>query len=109
MSKKYQLLNQPILAGGIYKNGMSLYRVESFNDDCLHTSVHLRRIKDGWELDAVGAALYLTDRGIELLWDYSKLESRSTLRCPAHGIVKFALISTLNTNLDQLNGMAQYH
>lgn len=72
MSKKYQLLNQPILAGGIYKNGMSLYRVESFNDDCLHTSVHLRRIKDGWELDAVGAALYLTDRGIELLWDYSK-------------------------------------
>ena len=36
------------------------------------TSVHLRRIKDGWELDAVGAALYLTDRGVELLWDYSK-------------------------------------
>ena len=58
MSKKYQLLNQPILAGGIYKNGMSLYRVESFNDDCLHTSVHLRRVKDGWELDAVGAALW---------------------------------------------------
>lgn len=72
MSKKYQLLNQPIHVGGIYKNGMSLYRVESFNDDFLHTSVHLHRIKDGWELDAVGAALYLTDRGIELLWDYSK-------------------------------------
>ena len=69
--KKYELLGMPIHVGDVYKNSGSLYRVESFDDDCARPSVHLRRIKDGWELDARGAALYLTDRGVELLWDYS--------------------------------------
>lgn len=69
--KKYELLGQPIHVGEIYSNNGSLYRVESYDDDCVRTSVHLRRIKDGWEVDARGAALYLTDRGVELLWAYS--------------------------------------
>ena len=72
MSKKYELLNMPICVGVTYPNGMSLYRVESRDDDCLRPSLHLRRLKDGWEIDVVGAALYLTDRGVELTWDYSK-------------------------------------
>lgn len=72
MSKKYELLNMPIYVGETYQNGMSLYRVESRDDDCLRPSLHLRRPKDDWEIDVVGAALYLTDRGVELKWDYSK-------------------------------------
>ena len=70
--KKYELLPVPIHVGEVHRNGMSLYRVESRDDDCLRPTVHLRRLKDGWELDAHGAALYRTDRGVELLWDYSK-------------------------------------
>ncbi len=72
MSKKHELLNIPICIGAIYPNGMSRYRVESRDDDCLRPSLHLRRLTDGWEIDVVGAALYLTDRGVELKWDYSK-------------------------------------
>lgn len=70
--KKYELLNQPIHTGEIYRNGKDLYRVEGYNDECLHDSVHLRRMRDGWEFDAEGAALYLTSRGVELLWDAGK-------------------------------------
>ena len=72
MSKKFELLNQPIHVGEIYRNGKDLYRVEGYNEDCLHGSMHLQRMRDGWELDAEGAALYLTNRGVELLWEVSK-------------------------------------
>lgn len=47
MSKKHELLNIPICIGAIYPNGMSLYRVEGREDDCLRPSLHLRRLKDG--------------------------------------------------------------
>lgn len=47
------------------------YLVMEHLDDCLFPAVHLRRLKDGWELDAVGAALYDTPRGVEIQWDYS--------------------------------------
>lgn len=69
--KKYELLGLPIHVGEVYNNNGNLYRVESFDDDCVRPSIHLHRIKDGWELDVRGAALYLTDRGVELLWAYS--------------------------------------
>ena len=62
----------PVYVGETYRNGMSLYRVESRDDDCLRPSLHLRRLTDGWEIDVVGAALYLTDRGVQLLWDSSQ-------------------------------------
>ena len=39
-------------------------------DGFLFPAVHLRR-QDGYELDAVGAALYDTPRGVEIQWDYS--------------------------------------
>jgi hypothetical protein len=68
---KQQLLSQTLHIGEVYSNHGALYRVESFDDDVVRGSVHLRRIKDGWELDARGAALYLTERGVELQWDYS--------------------------------------
>ena len=70
--KKYELLNQPIHVGEIYRNGKDLYRVESYDSDCLHDSVHLQRMRDGLEIDAEGAALYLTGRGIELMWNAEK-------------------------------------
>lgn len=72
MRKKNELLSQPIYVGEIYRNGRDLYRVEGYNDDCLHDSVHLRRLRDGWETDAEGAALYLTSLGIELMWETAK-------------------------------------
>lgn len=72
MRKKDELLSQPIYVGEIYRNGRDLYRVEGFNDECLHGSVHLRRLQDGWEMDAEGAALYLTSLGIELMWAAAK-------------------------------------
>ncbi len=72
MRKKNELLSQPIYVGEIYRNGRDLYRVEGFNDECLHSSVHLRRLRDGWEMDAEGAALYLTSLGIELMWTATK-------------------------------------
>lgn len=72
MRKKNELLSQPIYVGEIYRNGRDLYRVEGFNDECLHSSVHLRRLRDGWEMDAEGAALYLTGLGIELMWETAK-------------------------------------
>lgn len=72
MRKKNELLNQPIHVGEIYHNGRDLYRVEGFNDECLYGSVHLRRLRDGWEMDAEGAALYLTSLGIELMWTVTK-------------------------------------
>ena len=52
MSKKHELLNIPVCIGATYPNGMSLYRVESRDDDCLRPSLHLRRLTDGWEIDA---------------------------------------------------------
>lgn len=70
--KKYKLLYQSIHVGEIYRNGNDLYRVEGYNDECLHDSVHLRRLRDGWEMDAEGAALYLTSMGIELIWAAAK-------------------------------------
>ena len=48
-----------------------IHRIMEHLDDCLFPAVHLRRLKDGWELDAVGAALYDTPRGVEIQWDYS--------------------------------------
>ena len=69
---KKQLIYQPLHVGEVYVNGSSLYRVESIDDECLRPSAHLRRLKDGWEIDVRGAALYRTDRGIELMWDWSK-------------------------------------
>ena len=76
MSKKYELLNMPIYVGETYQNGMSLYRVEGREEDCLRPSLHLRRLKDGWEIDVVGAALYLTDRGVELKWEGSGVDEK---------------------------------
>lgn len=69
--KKYELLGLPIHVGEVYNNGGSLYLVMSWDDDCITPTVHLRRITDGWELDARCPALYLTDRGMELIWAWS--------------------------------------
>ena len=69
---KKKLLYQPLRVGEIYANGDRLYRVDSIGGECLRPTVHLRRMRDGWELDAVGAALYSTERGVQLLWDWSK-------------------------------------
>ncbi|VYU48305.1 Uncharacterised protein [uncultured Clostridium sp.] len=63
-----QLIYQPIHVGEVYANKNLLYRVESIDGECLRPSAHLRRLADGWEVDVTGAALYRTDRGIELLW-----------------------------------------
>ena len=62
-----------ILAGVFFlKRGYSLKRTytQTRLDGFLFPAVHLRR-QDGWELDAVGAALYDTPRGVEIQWDYS--------------------------------------
>lgn len=73
MRRTFELLPMPILLGEIYANGQSLYRVESRDDDCLRPRLHLRRLKDGWEIDVVGAAMYLVNgQHVELHWDYSK-------------------------------------
>lgn len=69
---KKELLAQPLGLGEVYASGNRLYLILSIDDDCLMPSVRLRRLKDGYEFDAAGAALYRTERGTELLWDTSK-------------------------------------
>lgn len=71
---EYTMLNTTIEVGEVYRNGQSLYLVQDIAEGYLAPALHLRRIKDGWELDAVGAALYSTPDGVQLLWDYSKHE-----------------------------------
>lgn len=66
--KKYQLIGQPIRVGEIYNHHGDLYRVESFDDDCIMQKVTLRRIKDDLIVDAESPALFLTPDGVQLLW-----------------------------------------
>lgn len=77
--KKYKLIGQPIYVGETYSHDGDLYRVEAFDEGYLQGRVHLRRIKDGLTLDAEAPALYLTPRGVELLWPRSYNERRSQM------------------------------
>lgn len=72
MKAEIRRLNEPLYVGTIYEQHGRQYLVMEHLDDCLMPAVHLRRLKDGWELDAVGAALYETPRGVEIMWAYSK-------------------------------------
>lgn len=66
--KKYQLISQPIHVGEVYNHDGDLYRVESFDNDCIVQKATLRRIKDDLVVDAESPALYLTPSGPQLLW-----------------------------------------
>ena len=70
MTQEIRRRNEPLLVGGMYGQGTSHYLVTEHLDGFLFPAVHLRR-QDGYELDAVGAALYDTPRGGEIQWDYS--------------------------------------
>ena len=70
MTQEIRRRNEPLLVGGMYGQGTSHYLVTEHLDGFLFPAVHLRR-QDGWELDAVGAALYDTPQGVEIQWDYS--------------------------------------
>ena len=71
MKVEIRRLNEPLHVGSIYTQHGAQYLVMEHLDDCLFPAVHLRLLKDGWELDAVGAALYDTPLGVEIQWDYS--------------------------------------
>lgn len=68
MSKKYVKLNQPVSLGCCYRNGMSWYKVLEQHSN---GNMVLCRPTDGWTLVAHGAALWETDSGMQLLWDWS--------------------------------------
>lgn len=71
MTQEIRRRNEPLLVGGhVPDQGTSHYLVTEHLDGFLFPAVHLRR-QDGYELDAVGAALYDTPRGVEIQWDYS--------------------------------------
>ena len=72
MTQEIRRRNEPLLVGGMYGQGTSHYLVTEHLEGFTLPTVHLRR-QDGWELDAVGAALYDTPRGVEIQWDYSTL------------------------------------
>ena len=72
MTQEIRRLNEPLHVGGVYVQHGTKYLLTEHIDGYLYPSVHLRRLKDGWEIDAVGAALYDTPRGVEIQWDYSK-------------------------------------
>ena len=65
----YNKTGEPIRVGETYRNGMSLYKVETV--ESLLGFVRCHRPKDGWSLKAHGAALYRTPSGVQMLWDYS--------------------------------------
>lgn len=71
MSKEYQLMDEPVRVGGVYKNGENRYWVASWDDTCEMPTVHLCR-QDGFEFDAVMPTLCRTRRGVELIWTCSK-------------------------------------
>lgn len=83
----YRRLDQPLQIGGVYTQywnngkGCSNYLVTDIVDDQLHPYHHLRRLSDGWEIDAFGAGLYLTPQGVSILWDYSIHGNWKPKRC----------------------------
>lgn len=70
MTQEIRRRNEPLLVGGMYGQDTTHYLVTEHLEGFTLPTVHLRR-QDGWELDAVGAALYDTPRGVEIQWDYS--------------------------------------
>ena len=70
MTQKIIRRNEPLFVGNMYGQGHSHYLVTEHLEGFLFPTVHLRR-QDGYELDAVGAALYDTPRGVEIQWDCS--------------------------------------
>ena len=70
MTQKIIRRNEPLFVGNMYGQGHSHYLVTEHLEGFLFPTVHLR-LQDGYELDAVGAALYDTPRGVEIQWDYS--------------------------------------
>ena len=62
MTQEIRRRNEPLLVGGMYGQGTTHYLVTEHLEGFTLPTVHLRR-QDGWELDAVGAALYDTPRG----------------------------------------------
>lgn len=74
---KYRKLDQPLRIGGVYAQKwgdgqVSNYVVTDIEDDQILPFVHLRRLSDGWEMDVIGAGLYMTPHGISLQWEYEK-------------------------------------
>ncbi len=66
---KYIKTTIPIYVGHIYTQGISIYRVLQYDPVSGHAE--LCRPTDGWTLLARHAALYDTDAGLQLMWDWS--------------------------------------